>query len=323
MKTKTMKSANWLLVAAAAVVFAPLAQAGEAIFPNTYLAETLPKGGLEGEQWLTYREGKSQGTYQLTESRTELEYGITDRWQISLYANAYSVKAENNNSQASRNDFTVGGGDGDEVTGGGPATFGPKVPNTERLPIPSALYKKTDFDSVSVESVYQFLSPYKSPVGLSGYVEYTVGSDVKELEFKGLLQKNLLEDQLILAANLAVEFEEESYSQGGTEKETEVELSGGASYRFAPGWRAGAELRNVRGYAGHSLGSDDRKFSVWYAGPMVSYGAKQWFAVLGYQAQLPWAEAYDRFAANEQISGRNYLGGEKNVLRLKLGVNFK
>ena len=167
------------------------AVASEQIFPETYLSETLPKGAIEAEQWSTYREGKSQGTYALWQTRTEIEYGITDRWLASIYVNSYSVKAHNDNSAASRVDFTSGGGDGDEVTGGGPGTFGAYVPNSSRFPIPAANYHKTNFDSVSLEQIYQFLSPYADGVGLSGYLEYTYGSNLQELEFKGLLQKKL------------------------------------------------------------------------------------------------------------------------------------
>lgn len=59
---------------------------------RTYLAEVLPKGALEVEQWLTCREGKSQGTYDLLPTRTEIEYGITSQWLASIYVNTYSSR---------------------------------------------------------------------------------------------------------------------------------------------------------------------------------------------------------------------------------------
>eukprot|EP00456_Euglypha_rotunda_P069311 TRINITY_DN60937_c0_g1_i1.p1 TRINITY_DN60937_c0_g1~~TRINITY_DN60937_c0_g1_i1.p1 ORF type:complete len:122 (-),score=34.64 TRINITY_DN60937_c0_g1_i1:10-375(-) len=86
----------------AAAMLSPFAHAGEELFPETYMADTLPKGVFEAEQGVTYREGKSKGTYQLWQTRTELEYGLTDRWMIAGYLNAYSVEAENNNSKNSR-----------------------------------------------------------------------------------------------------------------------------------------------------------------------------------------------------------------------------
>jgi hypothetical protein len=312
-----------LLAVLALGSFAPLVHAGEELFPETYLADTLPKGVFEVEQGTTYREGKSEGTYQLWESRTEIEYGVTDKWLIAGYVNGYSVEAQNDNSAASRVAFTSGGGDGDEISGGGPGTFGAYVPNASKLPIPAAKYKKTDYDSVSFETIYRILSPYTDPVGLAAYFEYTQGPNGRELEFKALLQKNYLEDRLVLAANAVIEVERNEYNDINVEKETEYELTGGASYRFAENWRAGAEMRNIRGYNGHSFDSDDRSYSVWYAGPQVSYTAMRFFATLGYQRQLPWAQAYDSAAKLEQVSGLNYKEFEANFMRLKFGVNFK
>lgn len=301
--------------------------AGEAIFTHTYLAETLPKGGLEVEQWLTYRSKKSQGTYSLWQSRTEVEYGLTDRWTVSLYANAYRVTAENNNSIASRNNYTAVG-DGDEVSGGGPVTFGSYVPFLEQLPLPSSRYSRSDFESLSVESIYQFLSPYKDALGLSGYLEYTTGSKVDELELKLLAQKNLLEDKLILAANFAVEFAKERWSGiGNGEKETELALTSGASYQLAPGLRLGLELRNERGYeGGYSLSSANRDYSAWLVGPTLHYAGTLaghgFYVTAGYQQQLPWAEAYSAAAQTELVDGRVYKSTEKNVAHLLFGLTF-
>ncbi len=298
------------------------AHAGDAIFTHTYLAETLPQGAKEVEQWVTYRTKRSQGTYNLAQTRTEFEYGVTDRWTVALYANAYSVVAQNNNSIASRNNYTVVG-DGDEVSGGGPITAGPYVPNAEKLPLTSARYKKADFESISVESIYQFLSPYKDGIGLAGYVELSVGPKSRELEFKLLAQKNLLDDQLVLAANVALELEREKWSLVVAEKETKLVFSGGASYRFAPGWRAGVELRNERTWeGGYTLSNSKRDYSAWFAGPTLHYAAQKWFATLGYQQQMPWAKAYSVAAQDELVGGRIYKSGERHTVRLLTGFSF-
>jgi hypothetical protein len=298
------------------------ARASEQIFPETYLSETLPKGGLEGEESVTYREGKSQGTYNLVQTRTELEFGITDKWLASLYVNTYSVNAFNNNSDASRVDFTSSGGDGDEITGGGPGTFGAYVPSSSIFPIPAAHYSKTDYDSASLETIYNFLSPYADGIGLSGYLEYTYGSHSSELEMKALLQKNLRDDAVILAANLAVELEKNSYSLVSTEKETEVELTGGASFRISEHFRAGLELRTIQGFSGYSVASGNHAYSVWYGGPMVSASFGKVFGVLGFQRQLPWAAALNHATQLEQVGGLNYYEFERNFIRLKFGVTL-
>lgn len=298
------------------------ARAGDAIFSHTYLAETLPQGAKEVEQWITFRSKRSQGTYNLTQTRTEFEYGVTNRWTLALYANAYSVTAQNNNSVASRNNYTAVG-DGDEVSGGGPVTAGPYVPSAESLPVPSARYKKSAFESLSVESIYQFLSPYKDGLGLAGYVEATAGSKTQELEFKLLLQKNLLDDQLILAANVALEFEREKWSGNAAEKETTLRFTGGASYRFAGGWRAGLELRNERAWeGGYTLAADKRNYSAWFAGPTLHYAGEKLWVTLGYQQQLPWATAYSAEARDERVGGRVYKSSERHTVRVLAGISF-
>ncbi|HEY4972097.1 MAG TPA: DUF6662 family protein [Steroidobacteraceae bacterium] len=320
MNTFSMK----LLLAAAGMLSVAVVQAGEEIFPETYLTETLPRGVFEVEHAITYQANKSEGDYRLWQNRSEIEYGITDRWLAALYINTYSVTAQNDNSQASRRDFTSGGGDGDEVLGGGPGTFGQYVLSSTRLPIPAARYSKTDFDSLSVETIYQLLSPFTDVMGLAGYLEYSKGPRTQELEMKLLAQKDYLQDRLVLAANAVVEFERNAFALADSwERETEVEFTGGASYRFASNWRAGAELRNIRGYNGHSIDSNDRSYSVWFFGPQLSYTAARWFATLGYQRQMPWASAYDHAAQLEQVGGLNYKEFEANFVRLKIGFNFK
>lgn len=299
-------------------------QASEAIFTHTYLAETLPKDAMEVEQWVTQRSDKSQGTYELSQYRTEFEYGITDYWTLAVYANAYSVKAQADNSIASRNNYTASGGDGDEVSGGGPVTFGAYVPYFEKLPLPSSRYEKSDFESVSVESIYQFKSPYKDGYGLAGYTEVTLGSKVQELELKLLAQKNVLEDNLILAANIVLELEKEKWAGiGDGEKEAVLTFTGGASYRLAANWRLGAELRNERGYEGaYSLSNQHRNYSAWYAGPTLHYGDGRFSVTAGYQQQLPFASAYSDAAKVELVDDRVYNYSEKNVARILLGYSF-
>lgn len=300
-------------------------QASEALFTHTYLAETLPKGAMEVEQWLTQRSDKSQGTYELSQYRTEFEYGVTDRWTLAVYANAYRVEAERDNSTASRNNYTAApGGDGDEVTGGGPVTFGSHVPYFESLPLPSSKYVESDFESISVESIFQFKSPYQDGYGLAAYTEVTYGSKTKELELKLLYQKNLMDDDLILATNAVLEFENEKWAGVGSgEREVELQLTGGASYRLAPNWRLGLELRNQRGYEGaYSVSSQYRNYSAWFAGPTLHYGDKNLSVTVGYQQQLPYATAYSDAAKVELVGDRVFNYSEKNILRMLVGFSF-
>ena len=320
-KTRIAHVGAQIALGTAALAFGSGAHATEPVFGYTYLAETLPAKAVEVELWSTYRSKKSQGTYKLFQNRAEIEYGVTDRWTMSLYLNSYSVTAENNNSNASRNNYTAIG-DGDEVSGGGPVTFGSYVPFLDKLPLPSSRYSTRDFESVSVESVYQILSPYKDAIGLAGYVELTHGSKTTELELKAIVQKNFFDDQLVVAGNVALEFEREKWSGIGTEKESKLEFSGGASYRFAPGWRAGYELRNERSYKGHSLSASNRDYSAWFGGPNIAYAAQTWFVTLTVMDQLPWARAYSDAAKVELVDHRVYKATERNNVRLKVGFSY-
>ena len=119
-----------------------------------------------------------------------------------------------------------------------------------------------------------------------------------------------------------MELENEKWSGLGTEKETKLELSGGASYRFAPGWHVGLEARNERGYKGHSLSSSDRDYSAWFLGPNIAYTAQKWFATLTVMEQMPWATAYSDAARVELVDGRVYKSTERYNIRLKLGYSF-
>jgi hypothetical protein len=303
------------------------AHADDNMFTHTMLAEGLPKGASEVEQRVTYSTSKSRGTYELWESRTEFEYGATDRLKVALVVNLYDVVAQNNNSVKSRVNFAVTG-DGDEVSGGGPVTFGAFVPFLERLSVPSARYEKSDLESVAVEAVYQFLSPYQDGFGLTGYVEYGYGEFVRELELKLLTQKNFMDDDLVVAANVVAEFEKDEFARvGNGEKEVELEFTTGVSYRIGSGWRLGLELRNQRGYEGaYSLTARNKDYSAWYAGPTVQYAGKlferSFFLTAGYQEQLPWARAYSAAAKVELVNDRVFKETEKHVARLLFGLSF-
>jgi len=70
-----------------------IVRADEAIFAWTYTTDLLPKGRWEFEQWVTSRWEKEHGTYSVLDFREELEYGLTDDFQIALYLNHHYVNA--------------------------------------------------------------------------------------------------------------------------------------------------------------------------------------------------------------------------------------
>lgn len=93
MKHNIMRSLNRTNLLAAAL-FAALtlsARATDRLFTYTYEPETMPQGALEGEQWVTLRAGRNSAVgkddFYRWQFREELEYGVTDNYQASLYFN--------------------------------------------------------------------------------------------------------------------------------------------------------------------------------------------------------------------------------------------
>jgi hypothetical protein len=270
------------------------AWADEQYFGYTYSAEVLPKNKTEMELWATDRRGKSGGHFDAQDYRIELEHGLTSRLTVAGYANFAS--------------HHIG-------------RLEPDFEDTDR-----------DFAlrGLSAEFKYNVLSPYKDGLGLTLYAEPAwsrihgggeKGTEL-ELEFKAILQKNFLDDRLIWAANFTFEPEWEKEKEidelTGTaetewEKELKLEVSTGLTYRVGPGWYAGVEGRYASVYPDWTNGLHRETYAV-FAGPVVHYGGKKWWATLSYQPQL--------FGAPSPAGGRALEEFEKRELRLKIGYNF-
>jgi hypothetical protein len=287
------------LIAAALCAASP-AFAGESPFGYVYTTDTHPRGEREVEQWLTRRHGQARGDYDLWQGRTELEYGVTDSLQTSLYLNYDHVNAFHNRP--------------DDTTG--PGAF---VPDSAD---PDARYRRTFFQSFSNEWICRVLSPYKDAIGLALYVEPTWGPDERELEGRIILQKNFLEDRLVWAANVVAAAEKERF-HGDWENEGELELTSGLAYQFAPRWHAGLEYRYHRGYEGRGFSASKRLYAVNFIGPSVHYGGRNWWITATFLTQLANAKAYSDDASADIAGGRFYgEHHERNELRLRLGFEF-
>jgi hypothetical protein len=72
---------------AAAFLGSGLARADYKAFAHTYPHFTQPEGGLEVEWWVGMESQSlsNLGDTTLFEHRLEIEYGLTDRWDVSLY----------------------------------------------------------------------------------------------------------------------------------------------------------------------------------------------------------------------------------------------
>src|SRR5437667_10069609 len=90
MKLENQRKA-WLSILAGAASL-QTAAATERIFTYSYEPETMPARAMEFEQWVTLRTQRNravgQENFNRWEIRHEFEYGVTDNYSLSLYANS-------------------------------------------------------------------------------------------------------------------------------------------------------------------------------------------------------------------------------------------
>jgi hypothetical protein len=148
---------NPKVVAVCTVLSLTSALATERYFTYSYEPETMPQGALEYEQWVTLRAGRNkavgQDNYNLWELRHELEYGVTDRYSVSLYLNESSESFR------------------DPITRKNESSF--------------------HFDGVSIENRYMLVNPADHAVGLTLYLEPRYSGDTAEVEQRIILGQRL------------------------------------------------------------------------------------------------------------------------------------
>ena len=274
-----------LLLLAGLGLSAPRAVADENLWGYVYGSDTLPKGRSEIYAWWTTRSDKADGEYRGTDVKFEFEHGFSDRFQSSLYLNYRGHHIEG-----------VTGYDDLDVFG---------------------------FDGAQVSMKYRLTSPYKDAIGLALYFEpgfslrdKITGGRVQEWEFetKIIAQKNFMEDRLALATNLTVEQEFER-DKGTNDFEGELigEWTTGLSYRFAPGWFAGGEVRAHTEFPDMDLANQEH--AAWFAGPNLHYGTRKWWATVSVMPQIGgWPHA---------DGSKLHLDEHERIeTRLKLGLNL-
>ena len=161
------------------------AHADERRFTYTYEPEVLPKGAMEFEQWVTLRTqrtkggGVQQGNYNQWEIREELEYGVTDRYSVSLYLNGQAQSFK---------DFSAA---------------------------PVASTSKTEFTGVSLENRYMVLNPANHAVGLTLYFEPRFSGDEAELEQKIIIGQRHGDWKWAFNLSHAIEWKNELHDKEG------------------------------------------------------------------------------------------------------------
>ncbi|HEV3026141.1 MAG TPA: DUF6662 family protein [Planctomycetota bacterium] len=219
----------------------PLADADDRKFTYSYEAKTLPKGSWELEQWATLQEGKDAGRWTTLLLRSEIEYGVTDRLNGSIYLN----------STYQANHDVPGEGDAHD--------FG--------------------FESMSTEWKYKLTEPSVDAVGSLLYGELKFSNDQYEIETKIVLSKEVgpftFAYNFIWEAVLARTADPTASPQWTWEHE--LSNTFGASYSLSIPFAVGVEAYDVSRFD-RSLGGPHTH--AYYAGPNVHYSGGSWWATL-------------------------------------------
>lgn len=295
-----------LAVAALWIGTGTTASAEESQFAYVYTTDLLPAGAKEVEQWMTWRHQKIAGAYNQIEGRTEVEYGLSDRLQLALYANYAWTDAYHNGPSGATTP---------------PEQFADKNPD------PNSDYRSSRLIGVSGEAIYRLLSPYTDGVGLAVYVEPTIGPSFKELETKVILQKNFLDDRLITAFNFTYAPEWRNLQDPANptgkswQEETDINFNFAASFRFASNWSGGFEFVNEHEY--NSYRFTHQSNNGYFFGPTLHYGGKNFFVTATALEQLPWAKTHSDTVDGSLVGGRVFDNDyEKYRVRIKAGYYF-
>lgn len=296
-----MKKFLGLIIASSVLSFSG-AHADENLLGYIKSAETLPKGTYEFYQIATLRSDKGAGKYRALDTKTELEYGVSDKF--TAYAELMTQSIDTN---------------GLKIDGYLPAD------------------KKYSFrlSAVEIGGKYRFLSAAKDPIGLSAtwdfeYAAIDPHSGQSKVEYEtnfGLqAQKIYMDGQGSLTGNLNLKVGHEkrgalaNLPEGfdwPTTAEMEIEVSGGLgySYRFAPNWYIGAETLTAVEY------ETEVNLERWstFAGPSLHYGSEKWWTTLTWFHQLKGGgEKYE----GQSERNLHLIEKTKDEFRVKVGYNF-
>ncbi len=220
----------------AAMVVAIGVQAQDRVFTYTYQSNVLNKGQKELEVWSTLGTGR-QDYYRGFDHSLEFELGLGGKLQTAFYLNyGYNSGITNIN--------------------------GSDVLST------SSSY------SFSNEWKLKLSDPVANRLGSAFYLEYKLAPEAADLEGKIILDKQ--SGRFINALNLVGELGwEKKFTPEGdrmntvTEKELNLELNYGFSYRISENWFAGIELMNE-----NVLAEGELQKSLLKAGPGISYSGQ-------------------------------------------------
>ncbi|MBI3723391.1 hypothetical protein HY251_05480 [bacterium] len=273
-------------LAASLVLAAAPAVAGEKKFTYVYEPQALAPGSVELEQWITPKLGKASGSYSQFDLRTEIEVGLLEDLQTSVYLNFRNTHAA---------DVRVGergSTNGDFITQDGKERF-----------------DQFEFEGFSNEWLYKLSDPVADVVGVALYFEWTTNGKELELEEKLILAKTW--GGLTLAANLIAEQEWRQTPTDEAPREARFGATVGASYRIPKTpFSLGLEFRTE-----HVLELfGDYKHSVFSLGPVAHVAFERWWATLTLLPQIA--------SQTPSYKWFDYDGFEVFEARLIVGVEF-
>ena len=297
MQRASIKRNGWAHVRLAAglapaLAFASPASADEPLFGYVNTTDLLPKGKWQLETWGTLQRSDALGEYRVLQGRTEADYGLTSRVQVTGYLNYSSVDAHIDAAAARALGMT-----------------------------PQGHIEQSQFDGVTGEVIWRLASPYLDPVGFALLLDGTVGHGQEVVGVKAIGQKNFRDDTVVLAANLRADFglreprATNAFGLPSSRHVTTLEASAGASYRFRPNWSAALEVRARQVRAG-----GDRLASAVFLGPTIHYGGERWFATLTALKRVSASDAPDPALASSLVYARDRASWDG--VRLRLGRTF-
>jgi hypothetical protein len=181
------------------------ASANERMFGYTYEPETMPKGGWEFEQWVTWRSQRNgtvgQDNFNRWEFRDSIEYGVTDNYTLELYLNSFQESFRDPGTDIKHSTF--------------------------------------QWDGISIENRYQIWNPAEHKVGLTLYLEPRLSDDAAEVESKIILGQRFGRWKWALNLTHAAEWTDRYRNSEG-----EVELSFGLARQIGKYWGVGVEMRD-------------------------------------------------------------------------------
>lgn len=279
-----------------------LSSADENLLGYVAGAEVIPKGGWELYNITTLRDDKDKGEYRAFDNEIELEYGVSDSFNVFGGVELLSVDT----SGLSIDGYLPGGED-----------VGPRLSGLE------------------LGAKLNLLRPAVAKVGLSlrfgldySWIDRHSGEDKDTASFEVdlIAQKYLLDGQLVWVGNFGLETtyadraEIEGLPEGfewptDPEMEVEIKIGTGLSYRFVPKWFLGGEILYETEFE-TEVGQE--RWSV-FAGPSLHYGSAKWWATLTY---LPQLEGGGEQYGDQPDTSLHLIEKTKQEIRLKLGFNF-